>query len=426
MADNKQDAKPAIIVKKGGHGGHHGGAWKIAYADFTTAMMCFFLCMWLINTASVTTRQAIASYFRKPSIFQEGSGQPILLGGQGILSDAYMPPRERDERKLRNPDEDQKTYGETEVDLDKLYIQEARVAPIKNKGPTEQTGLNSEKKIAEESRKEIRLRIIAEDTREQIERLIKAAAEIIRETGRVEVKAEPEGLKLEIMDTDKYSMFESGSARIRKDAEAAFQKITDVLKRYPNTVDIYGHTDAQPFPARADGYSNWELSADRANAARRLLTQQGFQTEKIRSVVGKASSEPRLPLKPFDPSNRRITLNLRFDSTRELFKEKEVEEKYNDPLKELLVSSANKKTPPPQPSPQPSAPAQPKLVAPTPAATQAPMPPTPPTPASSTSSSKLIPIPNNAPSPTNPDFMPQNKVFGDNPVIGPKDIFSTR
>jgi flagellar motor protein MotB len=334
-----------------------------------------------------------------------------------------MPPREKDERKLRNPDEDQRTYGETEIDLDKLYIQEARVAPVKNKGPTEQTGLNSDKKVAEESRKEIRLRIIAEDTREQVEKLINAAAEIIRSAGRVEVKAEPDGLKLEIMDTDKYSMFEIGSARIRKDAEAAFQKITDVLKRYPNTVDIYGHTDAQPFPARADGYSNWELSADRANAARRLLIQQGFQPEKIKSVVGKASSEPRTPLNPFDPSNRRITLNLRFDSTRELFRENKAEESYNDPLKQLLATTASKSTPAPKPSPQATAVVDPAPKVQTPEATR---PPILPTPMANTSSSKSVQIPDNPPSPTNPDFMPQNKVFGDNPVIGPKDILLSR
>ena len=99
MAD--KDNKPVIIVKKGGHGGHHGGAWKIAYADFTTAMMCFFLCMWLINTASVTTKQAIASYFRKPSVFTEGSGMPVLLGGQGILEDAFTPPRPEDKRQIK-------------------------------------------------------------------------------------------------------------------------------------------------------------------------------------------------------------------------------------------------------------------------------------------------------------------------------------
>ncbi len=414
MADDKQDAKPAIIIKKGGHGGFHGGAWKIAYADFTTAMMCFFLCMWLINTASVTTRQAIASYFRKPSIFQEGSGQPLLLGGQGILSDAFIPPREKDPRKLRDPDEDQKTHGETEKDLDKLYIQEAKVAPKKHKGPTEQTGLNSERKTPEESRKEIRLRIIAEDTKQQIERMVSAAAEIIRKVGNVEVKAEPDGLKIEIMDTEKYSMFESGSDRIRQDAEPAFQKITEVLKRYPNTIDIYGHTDAQPFPTRPDGYSNWELSADRANAARRLLIQQGYQPDKIMSVVGKASSDPRMPQNPTDPSNRRITLNLRFDSTKELFRDSTPDETYNDPLKELLLGK-NKVTPSPVlPATAPTSEPQPSPT------------PIPPTPLPNTSNSKSIRVPENPPSPTNPDFMPQNKVFGDNPVLGPKDIFATQ
>ena len=332
MADDKKEAKPAIIVKKGGHGGHHGGAWKIAYADFTTAMMCFFLCMWLINTASVTTRQAIASYFRKPSLFQEGSGQPLLLGGQGILTDAYQPPREKDPRKIKDPSEDQRTFGETAKDLDKLYCQEAKVEPKKHKGPTEVTGLNSPNKQIEESRKEIKLRIIAQETQRQIERLTNSAAAMTKEIGKLEMKIEPDGLKIEIMDTDKYSMFDSGSAKIRKDAEPAFQAITDVIKRYPNSLEIYGHTDAQPFPSRTGGYTNWELSADRANAARRLIETQGYQGEKIQSVTGKASTELRSASNPVDPSNRRITLKLRFDLSSELFRKDQPETITNDPL----------------------------------------------------------------------------------------------
>ena len=144
MAD--KDNKPVIIVKKGGHGGHHGGAWKIAYADFTTAMMCFFLCMWLINTASITTRQAIASYFRKPSVFTEGSGMPVLLGGQGILEDAFTPPRPEDKRRLKNPSDDpaRKLYGESDEDMDKHYIRDGRLPPKKNRGPDQVTGLNTE------------------------------------------------------------------------------------------------------------------------------------------------------------------------------------------------------------------------------------------------------------------------------------------
>ncbi len=421
MADDKKEAKPAIIVKKGGHGGHHGGAWKIAYADFTTAMMCFFLCMWLINTASVTTRQAIASYFRKPSIFQEGSGQPLLLGGQGILSDAYMPPREKDQRKLKDPSEDQRTYGETVKDLDKLYIQEAKVEPKKHKGPTEVTGLNSQSKQVEESRKEIKLRIIAQETERQIERLTNSAAATTKEVGKLEMKVEPDGLKIEIMDTDKYSMFDSGSAKIRKDAEPAFQKITEVIKRYPNTLEIYGHTDSQPFPSRTGGYTNWELSADRANAARRLIESQGYQGDKIQSVIGKASTELRNPNNAIDPSNRRITLKLRFDLSSELFKREQLEPVSTDPLKELLFSKEAQQQlaePTPQQVAEVATPSQPAVVEPDAS----------PAPVESTSSTgaKKVQLPDKPPPTGNPEYMPENKIFGDSPVLGATTLFGSR
>lgn len=420
MADDKKEAKPAIIVKKGGHGGHHGGAWKIAYADFTTAMMCFFLCMWLINTASVTTRQAIASYFRKPSIFQEGSGQPLLLGGQGILSDAFIPPREKDPRKMKEPLEDQKTYGETSKDLDKLYIEEAKIEPKRHKGPTEVTGLNSQNKQVEESRKEVKLRIIAQETQRQIERLTNSAAATTKELGKLEMKVDPDGLKIEIMDTDKYSMFDSGSAKIRKDAEPAFQQITEIIKRYPNTLEIYGHTDAQPFPSRTGGYTNWELSADRANAARRLIQSQGYQGDKIQSVIGKASTEPRNPSNPIEPSNRRITLKLKFDLSSELFKKDPAESVSTDPLKELLFSKEAQQqlvepTPPPATSPaaEPSTVVEPES---SPAPLASPLAKGPP----------KVQLPEQAPPTGNPDYMPENKVFGDSPVLGARDLFSTR
>jgi chemotaxis protein MotB len=421
MADDKKEAKPAIIVKKGGHGGHHGGAWKIAYADFTTAMMCFFLCMWLINTASVTTRQAIASYFRKPSIFQEGSGQPLLLGGQGILSDAYVPPREKDPRKMKDPIEDQKTHGETTKDLDKLYIQEAKIEPKKHKGPTEVTGLNSQNKQIEESRKEIKLRIIAQETQRQIERLTNTAAATAKELGKLEMKVEPDGLKIEIMDTDKYSMFDSGSAKIRKDAEPAFRQITEIIRRYPNTLEVYGHTDSQPFPSRTGGYTNWELSADRANAARRLIESQGYQSDKIQSVIGKASTELRNPANPTEPSNRRITLKLKFDLSSDLLKRETPEPLSTDPLKELLFSKeAQQQLAEPTPAKPVESPAAER-----PAATEAEAP-TAPDITPLAKGSPKVRLPDEALPTGNPDYMPENKVFGDSPVLGARDLFSTR
>jgi chemotaxis protein MotB len=413
MADSKDDNKPTIIVKKGGHGGHHGGAWKIAYADFTTAMMCFFLCMWLINTASITTRQAIASYFRKPSIFQEGSGQPLLLGGEGILDDALRPLKTKDPRKITKVIEDEMTFGEKDKNLDKLYEQEGRVEPVKNKGPTETTGLNSDKKVTEESRKEVRLRIIAEQMKGEIERLLNSLPPAARLPGSVETRTDPDGLSIDIMDTDKYSMFDSGSSRIRSDAEPAFKAVADIIKKYPNYLEVFGHTDAQPFPTHTGGYTNWELSADRANTARRLLQSMGYPGERIVSVTGKASSELRKPRAPLDPSNRRITLKLRFQTTTDFLKQKDVKE-YNDPLKNLLEDESARNAAAYTPEPAPTLPST---------APEGSYPPPPPEPTPSTlSTATKVQLPDGPPKTQNPDFMPKDKIFEDNPVIGSRDI----
>jgi chemotaxis protein MotB len=413
MADSKDDNKPTIIVKKGGHGGHHGGAWKIAYADFTTAMMCFFLCMWLINTASITTRQAIASYFRKPSIFQEGSGQPLLLGGEGILNDALKPLKVKDPRRITKVIEDEKTFGERDKNLDKLYEQEGRVDPVKNKGPTEISGLNSDKKTVEESRKEIRLRIIAEQTKGDLERLLNSVPPSARLPGSVEARVDPDGLSIDIMDTDTYSMFDSGSARLRPDAEVAFKAVADIIKKYPNYLEIYGHTDAQPFPTHTGGYTNWELSADRANTARRLLESMGYPSERIVSVTGKAASELRKPATPLDPTNRRITLKLRFQTATDFLKNKESKE-YNDPLKDLLEEEAarNAANNTPQPTPTPE-----QIVS------GGVYPPPPPEPTPSTlSTAPKVQLPDGPPKTQNPDFMPKDKIFEDSPVLGTRNL----
>ncbi|MFN5061220.1 MAG: flagellar motor protein MotB [Pseudomonadota bacterium] len=413
MADSKDDNKPTIIVKKGGHGGHHGGAWKIAYADFTTAMMCFFLCMWLINTASITTRQAIASYFRKPSIFQEGTGQPLLLGGQGILDDAVRPLKNKDPRRINKMVEDEKTFGEMDKNLDKLYQQDGRLEPIKDRGPTEVTGLNSDKKKVEESRKEIRVRILSERIKGDIERLLNSLPPAARLPGSVEMRQDPDGLSIDIMDTDKFSMFDSGSSRIRPDAEPAFKAVTDIIKKYPNFLEIYGHTDAQPFPSHTGGYTNWELSADRANTARRLIQSSGYSSDRIVSITGKAASELRKPDAPLDPSNRRITLKLRFQTATNFLDTKKKEE-YNDPLRDLLEEEALKNA-------QTALPEETPTAEPTISGGVYPPPPAEPTP-STLSTAPKVQLPDGPANTKNPDFMPKDKIFEDNPVLGPRDL----
>jgi chemotaxis protein MotB len=419
--------KPVIVIKKkkGGHGGHHGGAWKIAYADFVTAMMCFFLCMWLINTASVVTRENIASYFRKPSLFNEGTGMPLLLGGAGILSDAYVPPKPVDKRPNQNLTQDpaQKMYGESDVDRDKHYVMDGRQEPKPHRGPNQATGLNSDKQTAEETRREIRLRQIAEmasQTTDAIKKMLAQNPELAQALGKVELKSEEDGLKIEIMDTDRYSMFDSGSARIRKEAEPAFQAITDIIKKYPNDLDIMGHTDAKPFPSRTGGYTNWELSSDRANSARRLIESQGFPAQQVAGVVGKASSEPKLPEEPLAASNRRITLKVKFnpDKATDPATTKGVED-----LKQLLGLPPGE-TPSPSPTPDPNAPTPLPTVTPTPTLTPTPSPL--PTKSPVTSRNGRIVLPEGTPITQNPDYMPEDKIFGNSPVLGARELYSGR
>jgi chemotaxis protein MotB len=419
--------KPVIVIKKkkGGHGGHHGGAWKIAYADFVTAMMCFFLCMWLINTASVVTRENIASYFRKPSIFNEGTGMPLLLGGAGILSDAYVPPKPVDKRPNQNLTQDpaQKLYGESDVDRDKHYIMDGRREPKPNRGPNEVTGLNSNMPTAQESRREIRLRQIAEmsnKTADQIKKLIAENPALAQALGKVELKNEEDGLKIEIMDTDRYSMFDSGSARIRKEAEPAFQAITNIIKQAPNDLDILGHTDAKPFPSRTGGYTNWELSSDRANSARRLIESQGFSAQQVASVVGKASSEPKVPEDPLSASNRRITLKVRFDPDKAT---DPASSKGEDELRQLL-GLPPKETALVEPTLDPNAPAPTPTA--TPTATPTPTPTITPTKPPITSRNGRIILPEGTPITQNPDYMPQDKIFGNSPVLGTRELYSGR
>jgi chemotaxis protein MotB len=418
--------KPVVVIKKkkGGHGGHHGGAWKIAYADFVTAMMCFFLCMWLINSASVVTRENIASYFRKPSLFNEGSGMPLLLGGAGILSDAYVPPKPIDKRPNQELTQDpaQRMYGESNIDRDKHYVLEGRLDPKPHRGPDQVTGLNSDKQKVEEIRRQVKLTQIAEisdKAQTQVKKLLEQNPAINQSLGKLDLKVEEDGLKIEIMDTDRYSMFDSGSARIRKEAESAFQSVTDVIKQFPSTLDIVGHTDAKPFPSRSGGYTNWELSADRANSARRLIESQGYPGQNVASVIGRASSEPKTAEDPLSPGNRRITLKVKFDPDR-----KDGTDSSNKGANELRQLLGLPPAQTPQSAPTGEASGAPT---PTPTATPTPTPTATPTPlptASSTGHSGRIVLPEGTPITQNPDYMPKDKIFGNNPVLGAKELYS--
>ncbi len=313
------DGKTIIIIKKvSGHGGHHGGAWKVAYADFVTAMMALFMVLWLVNSAAEPTRERIASYFRKPGIFQKGSGNPLEMGGGGILPDAFAPASD----------------GNSQIQVsDRIYMVDAasgRVRELYDDGQGSKENRYAPKIQGDDARgmteeefftrKEDYLKEtdIERTKLEQLKTEIVKAMEQAGATdsiegvlGDVEIKIDQRGLVIEIMDTQKTSMFHSGQAVILGDAEKKLFEIANILKTVPNPIDIEGHTDATPFRGTRN-YDNWNLSTDRANAARRVLEKAGFEKGQIARVVGYAAERPRDIENPLNPSNRRITISMRY------------------------------------------------------------------------------------------------------------------
>ena len=245
--------QPVIIVKKGGHshGSHHGGAWKVAYADFVTAMMAFFLVMWIVGQSN-PMKAGVAGYFRDPGVFERGTG-----GSAGIM-------------------------------------------PGAPKGITAPTPVPNDTDVA--VAKEV-LEQAAQRLREAIEQL----PDFSKIKDRVDIEVTSEGLRIELIDTANESFFEVGRAELHADSKLLLGVIARELGKIPNKIALEGHTDARPFTARA-GYGNWELSADRANAARRAMQDGGLALDQVDTVRGYADRRPRIADDTFDARNRRISI----------------------------------------------------------------------------------------------------------------------
>jgi chemotaxis protein MotB len=239
--------QPVIIVKKkGAHGGHHGGAWKVAYADFVTAMMAFFLVMWLVNQ-SKPVKAAIGGYFRDPAAFEASGGRGVLPGGDTINQPKpETPPADQEERKR--------------LEAAVLHIRE---------------GLDKE------------------------------AFKSLRD--QVEFKVTPEGLRIDLIEKDDSTFFDSGSATLHGETEHVLGVIAHELGALDHEVDVEGHTDSRGY-ASNERYSNWELSADRANAARRVMEREGLRQAQVTSVRGLADRQLRFPENPLDARNRRVSI----------------------------------------------------------------------------------------------------------------------
>ncbi|GAB2942352.1 flagellar motor protein MotB [Aquaspirillum soli] len=260
MADESQ--RPIIIkrIKKGGHA-HHGGAWKIAYADFVTAMMAFFLLMWLLSSVSQGALAGISEYFRTPL-------KVALLGGDGA-GDA--------------------------------------TSPIKGGGEdlTRSAGQVNRSNIVTDERKE---RVLLNKLSQKITQAIESNQTLKQFKDQITLEMTPEGLRVQIIDEKNRPMFDSGSASLLPHTRLLLQEMAKILNDVPNRLSISGHTDATPFAAGERGYSNWELSADRANAARRELLLGGMTEQKMLRVTGLAAANPLDQTNPTNPINRRITI----------------------------------------------------------------------------------------------------------------------
>jgi chemotaxis protein MotB len=241
MADK---TRPIIVIKKkGGHAGHHGGAWKVAYADFVTAMMSLFIVLWLMGS-STKVKKAVAGYFNDP----KGTG--ALLGttmtGTGV------------------------TVEEASTDaLQKL--------------------------------------------KDKLEEEIKARKELEKLSKQIEITITPEGLRIELIEGKDGTFYEIGSARLSTSGQELLSLLASELKTLPNSLLIEGHTDSTPY-SDDTGYSNWDLSADRANSARKLLQQDGVRTNQVTQVRGYADQMLRVKTNPTDPSNRRISILVKNDN----------------------------------------------------------------------------------------------------------------
>ena len=288
MSDDTQQPIVVKKIKKGG-GGAHGGAWKIAYADFVTAMMAFFLLMWLLGSTAQGDLQGIAEFFNSPLkvAMSGGSGagdatSPIVGGGQDLT---------RSVGQVKRGD----VEGKRSLNL------EAAKGAVRAAG--DEGGQDAEKK--REERKE---RARLEDLKGQIEAIIEASPSLRSFKSQLLLDITTEGLRIQIVDEQNRPMFDSSSASLRPYTQELLRSIGATLNGVDNTISLSGHTDSTRYAGGERGFSNWELSANRANASRRELVAGGLAEGKIVRVVGLADTLPLDSTNPTAPLNRRISI----------------------------------------------------------------------------------------------------------------------
>ncbi len=256
MAEAKQNLPPRIVIKKKrAHSGHHGGAWKVAYADFVTALMSLFIVLWIVGQ-SKAVKQAIASYFKDPGAFSETTRSGGVLPGPSAPS---LPI--------------EKTKPEIKPSLDPS----SEIEKLKVEG-------------------------------KKIMGLISSAPVFEKFKDRVEVLVSEEGLRVELIENSTGVFFDVGSANLKSETVSLLKMLASELGKLPNSIILEGYTDARPYGT--ESYTNWELSTDRANKARRILEDHGLRRDQVLEVRGFADRRLRAPENPLDTSNRRVSIFL--------------------------------------------------------------------------------------------------------------------
>jgi chemotaxis protein MotB len=233
--------RPIIILKKkGGHGGHHGGAWKVAYADFVTAMMALFIVLWLLNS-SKQIQEAVGGYFKDPTGTSRKVGSNMVGAGENFVV--------------------------TKDNMPKL--------------------------------------------KEELQQAMRQMSDFEKLKSHIEMTVTTEGLRIELLESATGTFFQSGSSQLNGDGQELLITLAQELGKLPNKLSIEGHTDSKPY-VTFGSYGNWELSSDRANAARRLMQSKGIRADQVTQVRGFADQKLRKPAEPLDPANRRISLIVQY------------------------------------------------------------------------------------------------------------------
>ncbi len=279
-------------IKKGGGDGHHGGAWKVAYADFVTAMMAFFLLMWLLNTTTPEQKRGIADYFAPASVSPTNSGSGGILGGTEMGEVGV------------------KQKGAAAI-VERLSPENPRVAKTEQATNDPQSAENPElsdpSHDAMQKAQAMRDNAAFQAAEQSIRQAMQEMPELAELSKHLIVDQTPEGLRIQVIDQEGRSMFEPGSAVPNPRAKALLRVVSKVLASLPNRITVSGHTDNTAPPP---GLDNWVLSSARANSARAIMQESGITTDRIYQVAGKAGSEPLFPDDPTMPGNRRISVML--------------------------------------------------------------------------------------------------------------------